>query len=274
MYLTNTLALHADYAEYGFTLNFWSSITSLVLIGCFIFILSQMTKSHFDKFQIAQVQQKISTLIPHVEASEVKDKNEQNKEEQESAHDFQNSLCALSGYIHSKQYSEALTAIQKMHHHPICNLLPITGLPPIDSVFAEKKQLAEDKEIKLMYAIILFEVVDTFDAMDLAIIIANGLDNAIEASLAIDDSSNRMVLCSLSTQDHHIMVKIQNRTVKNISIPPSLRLVTSKADSANHGLGLSSIHRLAAKHHGTLALSCEDQIFTLEVILPLEIDRK
>lgn len=53
-----------------------------------------------------------------------------------------------------------------------------------------------------------------------------------------------------------------------------MQLATSKADTANHGLGLSSIRRLTAKYDGSYALSCEHRIFTLDVNFPLDIDQK
>lgn len=269
LYITNNFALNMDHIQYGFTLEFCLSIISVVLMGSFIIILLQLTKAHIDQLQSAQIQQHIVAQKQHLQASEVQD-----KEEQEMAHDFQNRLCALSGYLHNGQYTEALTAIEAMQKHPLCNVTPLTGLAPIDSVFAEKRQLAEAKEIKLTYAIVLLETIDILDVMDLAIIIANGLDNAIEASQAIDEPQQRMVICTLSTYGQSLTIRIQNRTAEDISIPPSMQLATSKADTANHGLGLASIRRLAAKHDGSYALSCEHRIFTLEINFPLDIDQK
>ncbi len=269
LYLTNTFALNIDYMTYGFALSFCLSIISLVLMGCFIFILMQLTKTHIDQFQTAQIQQRIMAQTQHVQASEVQD-----KEDQEMAHDFKNRLCALSGYIHNAQYTEALAAIEAMQKHPLCNATPLTGIAPIDSVFAEKRQLAEAKEVKITYAIVLLEAIDTLNAMDVAVIIANGLDNAIDASLALDEPEKRTVICALSTHEQSLMLRIQNHTAEDIYIPPSMQLTTNKADTANHGLGLSSIQRLVAKHDGSYALSCEHRIFTLEINLPLKFDQK
>ncbi len=116
LYLANVLALHADYIESGFALNFWLSITFLFLINCFVFILSQITKDHDEKLQFAQVQQKKTPQKQHLQASEVQD-----KEEQEIAHDFQNRLCALSGYIKMRNIPKPLQLSR-----PCKNILSVT----------------------------------------------------------------------------------------------------------------------------------------------------
>ena len=46
--------------------------------------------------------------------------------------------------------------------------------------------------------------------------------------------------------------------------------VTSKTDAENHGYGLRSIRSIVEKYHGTMTVSSEDEIFTLNILIPIE----
>lgn len=99
---------------------------------------------------------------------------------------------------------------------------------------------------------------------DLAIILANGLDNAIEAAKQVD---NRPFIHVMAEQmGPCLRLRISNNT-KIMPVIENGKIATSKPDKQLHGIGLESIQLLAERYQGKAFFNCENYIFTLTVIL-------
>ena len=46
------------------------------------------------------------------------------------------------------------------------------------------------------------------------------------------------------------------------------RLVTQKADSKNHGLGIRQMERIVKKHGGPREIETENNVFSVSILLP------
>lgn len=46
--------------------------------------------------------------------------------------------------------------------------------------------------------------------------------------------------------------------------------MTTKHDRQEHGYGMKSIRHIAEKYGGTITVDAKDQIFTLQILIPLE----
>ena len=60
---------------------------------------------------------------------------------------------------------------------------------------------------------------------------------------------------------------MQNSVGENLSLGKQSLPPTSKKDNLRHGLGLQQIKRLTEQHQGELLLTCEDLIFSTELML-------
>ncbi|MBU9743246.1 GHKL domain-containing protein [Lachnospiraceae bacterium ASD3451] len=100
------------------------------------------------------------------------------------------------------------------------------------------------------------------DVMDLGILFANALDNALEASLKITETNRRKVVLQTRCENGMFSFRLNNR--KNNEIYASKgRILTDKPDKRNHGYGLETMQDLVDKYHGTLEISYTDDEFTL-----------
>ena len=100
------------------------------------------------------------------------------------------------------------------------------------------------------------------DHLDLTVLIANILDNAIEATTQV--SGNRCISFSLITDNENIIILTQNPTVNNIE---TTHLMTTKKDKKHHGFGLMSVKSIAQKYDGNYVFECADGIFTSTIVL-------
>ena len=105
------------------------------------------------------------------------------------------------------------------------------------------------------------------DDVDLACLIGNILDNAVEAEEKIEDESKRMI-------ELHFLIQNQNRIIicKNAIdwsvIDSNPELHTTKEAPDMHGIGHLIIAETAEKYSGFVEYSEEDGMFKVTVILP------
>jgi signal transduction histidine kinase len=109
------------------------------------------------------------------------------------------------------------------------------------------------------------------DAYDLAVILQNALENAVEACKAVSEE-RRFIAISSYQKGYIYFVEVSNSYAGKLVLDPHSGLpLTSKADSAGHGLGLANIRRAARKHQGDIAIQLEEKnglpIFRLTVML-------
>ena len=102
----------------------------------------------------------------------------------------------------------------------------------------------------------------SFNDIDLAVLIGNLIDNAIEANEKVFE--NKFVDVTVS-YDGNLMRIIVTNPVKNKT--DVLSLTTTKKNKKDHGLGLLSVKSLAEKYNGNVAFSCKDSVFKAVVIL-------
>ena len=101
------------------------------------------------------------------------------------------------------------------------------------------------------------------DAMDIAMLLATALDNAIEGCEGCQDPFIRVKIVQ---QGRTLSILVQNPTNHPIREKKN-RLITQKADSAQHGYGIPGMQRIANKYQGYLNWSLQDGVFSLRVLM-------
>lgn len=110
------------------------------------------------------------------------------------------------------------------------------------------------------------------DAFDLSIIINNALDNALEACKRQKEGNKTIELNAYQCENMFFIV-IKNSfdgTLARNRIDG--RLLTTKLDSRNHGLGLRNIEVCAEKYYGKAETTIRDKEFELAVMLQKRVD--
>ena len=102
---------------------------------------------------------------------------------------------------------------------------------------------------------------------DLCTLLANLLDNAVEACRRLPRGADRFIDLSLEVRGDLLLVRCVN------SAPPrkagAAGFATSKADPQSHGLGLPAMRRVAEKYDGALEAGQSGAVFTLRAALHL-----
>lgn len=172
----------------------------------------------------------------------------------------QSDQTALKQYLNSLQ-----TAVEQL------DMKYNTGNPVTDAIIQRYVQLTKRNGIDLQ-ADFIFPSNMNIDAFDLSIIINNALDNALEACKRQNDGKKTIELNAYCRENMFFII-IKNSfdgTLTRNKIDG--RLLTTKSDSENHGLGLRNIEVCAEKYYGKAETTVRDKQFELAVMLQKRVE--
>ena len=103
---------------------------------------------------------------------------------------------------------------------------------------------------------------------DICTILANALDNAIEATEKTDNSS--VITVEAAVRMGNFILSISNPVNENIKIGKNNTMKTTKKNHAEHGIGVKNIQRVVKKYNGALTLECENKIFSVNMRMNIQ----
>jgi sensor histidine kinase YesM len=105
----------------------------------------------------------------------------------------------------------------------------------------------------------------SINTTDLAVILGNALDNAIEACKTAKPSK-REISVAIKYDKHNLSMTITNPFAGEIKTDAAGELITTKS-KGRHGIGLRSIQETAEKYNGLMDITAENNLFTLKILL-------
>ena len=107
-----------------------------------------------------------------------------------------------------------------------------------------------------------------FEEMDLASLLMNLLDNAIEACADVP-AGRKCVRLALIADQGSLIVNVSNPAAAAPTVVEDGRLRTTKTDADLHGYGTGIVRKIAEKYDGVADFSYADGVFTAKVMLAL-----
>ena len=179
-------------------------------------------------------------------------------------HDLKNHLSVVSAKLNSgdpdgcNEYINTLTETVNSFGNIIS-----TNNSVIDYLINSK--LSRQDKIKITVSGYVGDYSDIDDA-DLACILGNVIDNAVEAEQKIDEENRRIELHFLSRKQTRIIVC--KNTISESVLKSNPKLRTTKGDAGGHGLGHKIVRETAEKYYGFVNYSEEDGMFCVQILLP------
>ena len=171
-------------------------------------------------------------------------------------HDIDNHFLVLSGLIHEKKYEEAEIYFENLHKASDHLLIGIeTGNPVIDILLNEKINYARSNGIEVKYDI-RFSSDCPVEDLDLCVILANAMDNAITACMKgdIEQPEISVMVCK---RHHFLILEIANP-------------VSAVYQATEYGTGLKNIRHTVEKYEGTMEIEESKNYFKLTALLCLK----
>lgn len=184
--------------------------------------------------------------------------------ERKMTHDFKNQLFTIQGLLENDgaqatiEYLNQLTQIKPIHSLPFT-----TNRAVADVILTQKCAMAKEKHIKLSYKM------DDLSAMPipddaLVVLLANLMDNAIEACEKIADESKREICLKARTGATGIVFSIENTVAEPVKIKNDY-IITTKENRLRHGFGLQNIISIITKYQGDYVMDYDNGRFIFVV---------
>lgn len=174
-------------------------------------------------------------------------------------HDYANHMRCIAAMIENGQADDVKAYVEKLGVNLQSTTRDFyTGNYMLDIILAEKRSLARRDGND-----VLFEgsfPKSGIRSDDICTIMANALDNAVEACRGMQDRCEINVK-SIAKEDE-VAVSIINPVASKTRIIAG-SVATSKSDTSRHGYGLKSIKKTVEKYDGYMHLSSEHQTFEL-----------
>lgn len=142
-----------------------------------------------------------------------------------------------------------------------------TGNEVIDILLADKSFSCEKEGIRLS-CMIDGEKFSFLSASDLYSLFGNLLDNAVAAVSQLPDAAQRVISITSTYSAGMLFLHEENYFCGQIQMEGEFPK-TSTGDSEHHGFGTRSIAYIARKYGGEARFAVRENIFTLDVVLPL-----
>ena len=183
-------------------------------------------------------------------------------------HDMKNYLSCLLGAVQTGEKKEAEMLIQEMLNDGISNRtseVSRSGNIVVDSLVNYKHDLAE-KEGIMFEANVFIPVSLPFQSGHLAVILGNLLDNALEACRGVPEGQ-RYIKLDISYVKEMLQICIRNSYHATHRKDSSGRYLTTKKDTLDHGIGLSSVEQAVSCYHGEMTAEGTGNEFRVSVVI-------
>jgi sensor histidine kinase YesM len=179
-------------------------------------------------------------------------------------HDYNNKIICVHTLLSQNEYSDAKNyvanllgnSLNEVKSHIQCSS------SVINAVVNEKFSIAEKHNIETSCRIVV--AIPKYLEYDLSVLLANLLDNAIEA--CEKNSIPSQIILTITDAAGYYKVVLKN-TLQTSVLKENSRLESNKAEKEKHGWGLKSIREITEKYYGTMDIYEKDCEFIASVML-------
>lgn len=254
----------------GFTVNnnhtrINSAITVIILLGMNVLIfyiymkladdlrLRRMTSVYEQQLELCERHQQ-EMEISMLQLRDVK-------------HNMKNNLVSILAYAENKEHEKIIGFINEFMGECGVTIAAVSnsGNIVIDSLIGYWYVTAQKKGIDFSVDICI-PMMMPFKGADMCLILGNLLENAVEAAQKAE--GKKYIAIKMKYDKNNLLLSVTNSYVGKLIKTKNHRLKSTKPDAGNHGVGLSSVYRAAAKYHGTVVI--EDSVpeqFRIRVLL-------
>ncbi|TCD53875.1 ATP-binding protein [Alloscardovia theropitheci] len=175
-------------------------------------------------------------------------------------HDVKKQLGSLGRLIDPQEQAE----LQEMLN--IYDSTVDTGNDTLDVVLQEKSLICEKRKIRFE-RIVDGKLLYFVRSHDIYALFGNALDNAIEAVSHLEEEK-RYISLDVRQNRAMIAVVVKNPFEGTVEFVDDLPRTTT-GDDAYHGFGTRSIRMITQRYGGVMAISTDDNIFTLSLLIPV-----
>ncbi len=178
-------------------------------------------------------------------------------------HDMRHHLNLVSAYLADNNHAAAQKYITKVKEtiedaavEKYCSNYTVNLILYFEITEAKNEQITVVTQIDLPEK-------NAVSDMDLCVIFANAIENAVNACKRIPSADHRTMKIVCKTQSDKLFIQITNSYEGTVKFVDDMPVSTEN----NHGLGTKSIAAVAQKYDGVYSFTAEDGVFKTSIIL-------
>ena len=232
---------------------------AIIAITVTIYIVIEMKKENEERIKEKQAYNRLETKNDYYEKVE-----ESQNQIRRLYHDMNNHLYNIQ--MMNKSSEDASDYIVSLQNElKEARKTRVSGNSLFDIIVDEKMNICKNKGIE-------FDIdVDSKNTgfiknMDMSSILANILDNAIEACDKMTSNKKYIKLTSMWADDMFVIIceNSKENEVKKIGD----RFITDKINKSEHGIGIKSVEKSVKNYDGNMMIFCDDNLFKVKIMIP------
>ena len=232
---------------------------AIIAITVTIYIVIEMKKENEERIKEKQAYNRLETKNDYYEKVE-----ESQNQIRRLYHDMNNHLYNIQ--MMNKSSEDASDYILSLQNElKEARKTRVSGNSLFDIIVDEKMNICKNKGIE-------FDIdVDSKNTgfiknMDMSSILANILDNAIEACDKMTSNKKYIKLTSMWADDMFVIIceNSKENEVKKIGD----RFITDKLNKSEHGIGIKSVEKSVKNYDGNMMIFCDDNLFKVKIMIP------
>lgn len=179
-------------------------------------------------------------------------------------HDMKNHIMVIASYLNNNELDEAKrylsVVLDKLNR--VYSYIQ-TGNSVMNYIINSKLEYAQQNNIQFKAEIENLQFAQV-GSVDFSALLSNALDNAIEASLDIEDGFIYVSVCKKRGYD---TITVKNKIQSSV-LAGNPELTSTKPDNASHGYGIKQIKTITEKYDGIVDIYEEENLFCISVMIP------
>jgi sensor histidine kinase regulating citrate/malate metabolism len=241
----------------------WLAIGALVVMVAIFIIYELFIREEIKNVELAMKLQRLE-----LESSFFKEIDNIYSDMRTWQHEYKNNLSSLRALVDNGEKEKALDFISNMHGEVYKKQIVLqTGNLVLDSIVSSKLWLAQSKNIEVNIQAAYPEN-NRISDNDLCAIAGNLIDNAIEACVRMEESTEKKFIdFLLMIKGKNLLLSIRN-SYNNELKRKGKRYLTVKREPF-HGIGILHVDSIVDKYQGHVLRSQENGVFETNIMLPL-----
>lgn len=233
-------------------------LMSLAVIDIIIYMLFlELTNN-----SIRLLKEQMKNAAYESEKKEIENIQEIHRQTMKIRHDMKNLLLLIRLKLKEGRVEEAEQYLEDELDVKLAKInLISTGNRMADAVINRRVEQARMRNISMQ--VMIECTLDKTDEMDIAILMSNLLDNAIEAAVLCD---NPFVNMKITRKETYLHIMISN-SCKSEPDKEAGKLLTTKKDKTLHGYGISNVKDIVERYNGFYNYELEKGKFTTDILL-------
>lgn len=185
-------------------------------------------------------------------------------------HDLKHQLTLMQTLVAQGQAQKAGELYNRMAVPQASSLRFQTGNIAVDALLTAKNHLMDQHNIRFDYQPYPLQELP-IDESDFCVMLANLLDNAIEAVQQLDEAAGEKAIHLKMARSWDVLfVSCRNPTQSDRLQKAGPRFLSTKKEKIGHGFGISNIRRTVDAADGQCSFAADAHAFVVEIALPFQ----